>query len=464
MATHGCLWCVASLALLLLPVPPLSAETVITVTTVVDDRIPNGNCTLREAVIAANTDAPVDLCPAGSGADRIVLPAGRYVLSLTGSREDQALAGDLDVTGGLVLLGAGAEETIIDGGSFGDPDADRVFHVQSHGDVALSGVTITGGRCTGGGGIYNAGFVSVRFSRIEGNIVSPYVYEGCRNPGTFMGGAGIYNAGQLLLIRSTLTGNAVHGTFASDVDTPGGALLNHGLATIDGSILTLNFAAAGGGIENSGGLHVFASEISDNGARFYGAGLRNLGFAVVRSTTVSGNVDGGIINWGDLSLQNSTVSGNRSLRIPGSVLSMGAGSAKIVNSTIVHNFSNYGGGGVSGTAYLANTIVANNDSGDCVNAVVSWGHNLDSDGSCGLGDATDLQGLNPQVGPLGDNGGPTETHALLPGSPAIDQVPVAQCRLGRLAGADQRGVARPQPADGACDIGSFELEYAEVPD
>src|SRR5262245_1907614 len=70
----------------------------IVVTTLADDTTVNGNCTLREAVIAANTDAAVDACAAGSGADVITVPAGTYVLTLVGAGEDGAATGDLDLT------------------------------------------------------------------------------------------------------------------------------------------------------------------------------------------------------------------------------------------------------------------------------------------------------------------------------------------------------------------------------
>jgi len=97
---------------------------------------------------------------------------------------------------------------------------------------------------------------------------------------------------------------------------------------------------------------------------------------------------------------------------------------------------------------------------------VYWGAlggNLDSDGSCNLTDPTDLPNSDPLLGPLQDNGGPTPTHALLPGSPAIDAIPHADCTYdddGNPAtpevplATDQRGVARPQWI--GCDIGAFE--------
>jgi hypothetical protein len=112
----------------------------------------------------------------------------------------------------------------------------------------------------------------------------------------------------------------------------------------------------------------------------------------------------------------------------------------------------------AGTVSLKNTIVANSPSGgNCVGTITNGGYNLDSDGSCGFGTTNhSLSGtmdnpLNPQLGPLANNGGPTKTHALLAGSPAINKgVAVAGITT------DQRGVARPQGA--APDIGAFEVD------
>ena len=119
------------------------------------------------------------------------------------------------------------------------------------------------------------------------------------------------------------------------------------------------------------------------------------------------------------------------------------------------------GGGIAnfeGTLTLANTILANSLSGgDCLNdggLLTPAGVNLVEDGSCGASaDPTHFLTGDPQLGPLAPNGGPTQTHALLVGSPAIDAVPMDQCPP---PADDQRGVARPQGA--TCDIGAFELE------
>jgi hypothetical protein len=115
---------------------------------------------------------------------------------------------------------------------------------------------------------------------------------------------------------------------------------------------------------------------------------------------------------------------------------------------------------------LSNTIVADNSPGNCPFEYygASSGFNIDDDGSCGLTDPTDLPNTDPMLGALQDNGGPTFTHALLPGSPAINAIPLTDCTYDDdgdpdtpevpLA-EDQRGVARPQGE--GCDIGAYEV-------
>ena len=120
--------------------------------------------------MAANTDAFVDRCAAGDGRDTIVVPAGHFVLSLTGPGEDAGLTGDLDVTSELVLIGAGAGATIIDGGSLEWPDADRVIHVHPGQLLMLWSVTLRGGVCRNGAGIFNDGTLVLRDSDLRDNV------------------------------------------------------------------------------------------------------------------------------------------------------------------------------------------------------------------------------------------------------------------------------------------------------
>ena len=148
----------------------------ILVDTLDDELNTDGDCSLREAIIAANTDAPRDACPAGSGADTIDLPAGDYVFALAGTDEDAAATGDLDITHDLTLTGAGKASTIIDGHGL-----DRVFDVRTFAiSVQISDVTITGGDSNGfiGGGILLAhgNGLTLTNSRVKDNTGSAGIY------------------------------------------------------------------------------------------------------------------------------------------------------------------------------------------------------------------------------------------------------------------------------------------------
>ena len=219
---------VLALILFIVAAAPLTtrADAIIAVTTTADDLTVNGNCTLREAVIAANTDAAVDACPAGSGADVIILPAGTYTLQLSGRDEDAAQTGDLDILSDLSIQGAGAGLTVIDGN-----DLDRVFQIVNPGaHVAIEGVGIqngdirfdNGSRC--GGGIHNAGALVLRAVDVAQNAA----YDGgglcsiagasvnitdstIRENESFMEGGGIYNAGYLEAHRVLIHANESDG-------------------------------------------------------------------------------------------------------------------------------------------------------------------------------------------------------------------------------------------------------------
>ena len=174
------------------------------------------------------------------------------------------------------------------------------------------------------------------------------------------------------------------------------------------------------------------------------------------------SIGGGIYNGGTLSLTNSTVSGNHAGAAGGGILNAGTGTLTLTNSTVSGNHANNGGGiWNGGDVTLVNTIVAGNSAPtnpDAQGGFTSQGHNLigDTQGSSGWVDS-DLLDVDPLLGPLQNNGGTTETHALLPGSPAIDSGTNTGCPT-----TDQRGVARPNDGDkngtAICDIGSFEVD------
>jgi hypothetical protein len=228
----------------------------------------------------------------------------------------------------------------------------------------------------------------------------------------------------------------------------------------------------GGGIFNIGTLTINRSTISRNGAGLGriggGGGIYNVGTATISKSTISGNrascsgfpcasQGGGIYNQGYLTISNSTISGNTS-RISGTVGGiLNGGVAMISNSTITGN----SWAGIGGVITFQNSIVANNAAGNCENPVTSDGYNLASDGTCNFNGPGDLNNTDPLLGPLQNNGGPTQTQALLPGSPAIDAGNPNGCTdgNGHPLNTDQRGAARPDKEDtGGCDMGAFERQ------
>ena len=183
-----------------------------------------------------------------------------------------------------------------------------------------------------------------------------------------------------------------------------------------------------------------------------GGALYNASTAVLQGVTLESNqatLDGGAIhNTGTLTLENATFSGNATSTGTGAAVS-NIGTATLTHTTIAANTTGAGGaiGVTAGTLTLTESIVANNSGGNCAGTVTDGGYNISyPDSTC--------PGLNqdPLLDPAGlqDNGGSTPTIDLLPGSPAIDLIPIASCTLST----DQRGVTRPQQA--GCDAGAVE--------
>jgi hypothetical protein len=211
------------------------------------------------------------------------------------------------------------------------------------------------------------------------------------------------------------------------------------------------------------------STLSSNSATFGGGGgIFNdfMGTLTVSNSTLSGNSGGGgIFNKGTLTVGNSTLSGNSSAVAGGGIDNDLYGTLTVSNSTLSGNSSAYSGGGISndGTLTVSNSIVAGNGATffgpDLFGPLTSHGHNLFGDGTDAGGfDPTDLVGtasspIDPLLGPLQDNGGPTQTMALLPGSPAIDAGDNTNAPTW-----DQRGPGYPRIVNGIIDIGAFEVQ------
>jgi len=425
----------------------------------------DGVCTLREAIIAANTNTAsgpaAGECPAGSGADTIILPAGEYTFQIDNIGQENASAnGDLDITADLTLTGAGTACAVagprcskVDGNHL-----DRVFHVVgSETDVLISQLAIYSGNegsAWNGGGINNEGALTLDQVILIGNS-SVSIGGGFYNSGSavlkHVGfgpnsanlGGGIGNAGTLTLEEVSVTmGNA---------GSQGGCLYNNGTATLSGISFSSCTADAHGGAVWNGGLFILEN------------GTINTNQAGVGS---AGN-GGGIYNTGRVELTNVTLNGN-SADLGGGIYSSGASqshqsTAILLNATISSNTDTGGTGGIYSsptwsTFTLKNTILAFNQTKNCTGPFGSQGHNIDSGSTCALALPGDRSNTDPLLAPLANDGAFLDTQALLPGSPAIDAGDNTGCPL-----TDARGLRRPKDGNGdgvsTCDIGAYEAGY-----
>jgi CSLREA domain-containing protein len=401
------------------------------VTTLEDELNTDGDCSLREAIEAANTNLPVDACPAG---DAVITDTITFdVMGTITVTSQLSVTADspLVIDGGGVITTSGGGTT-------------RVWIIGNGEQVSLQNLDIENGydfayfkkAIIGGSGIYNKGNLTIINSSINNNIASGSCGEwGC----IFGEGGGINNEGTLSIINSALYGNY---SFFS-----GGAISNNGTMMMVNNTID----------HNSAGTHVY----NYNGT---GGGILNNGVMTLTGNTLSGNLvhmsggfGAGIYNSGTLSATNNTLSGNFSEGLGGGIYNIGE--LWLTNTSLISNTAVMTGGGIYNGALLTmtNSIIAWSSSEDCFGPIASQGYNIASDSSCILGGPGDMNNIDPLLGPLNENGGPTWTHALLPGSPAIDSGDDAQG-----PSTDQRGVPRPQDGNGdgiaVCDIGSYELE------
>lgn len=456
----------ASAALLAL-VLPVGARGAITVANTNDE----GPGSLRQAI----ADAPPG--------ETISVPAGNY--ALTGA--------ELAINKSLSIAGAGTGDTVVRStGAF------RVFMVTGvESQVTLSGMTIRDGRADGsGGGIYNQeATLTLRDVNVTANVANR---DG--EPGQFGGiadGGGVYNqGGSLSLIDSAVTAN--HASAVGGSEKFGGIAIGGGVYT-QGQFTMERATISGNSVDTRGG------QGPSNGSQFGGIGEGGGLAALVESdsrlsdSTVSGNTadssagpggfagiseGGGILLLaGDsqVSISRLTVTGNTARGLGGGGITEGgglmySGKAGTVTSTTLANNSVEGSTATGGNLVIADegttvqdTIVsggaaASPGTENCGSEVESAGFNLESADQCGFHASGDRVNSDPQLGPLQDNGGPTQTMSLAATSPAVDQGSAPG------QGSDQRGVLRPidfptipnsatAGADGS-DIGAFELQPA----
>ena len=321
------------------------------------------------------------------------------------------------------IAGAGADITVVDGTGHGPQQAVFRFPEFFNPQVTMtfSELTIRNGYR----GVHVGRFNHVTFDavRITGN-----------GPGS---GAGIFNNASVLVVNdSTIDGNHAADNFFG-CDWSGGS---------------------GGGIGSlcgGGSNYISNSTIANNTATSWGGGL--------------------IVNDGQTIIENSTLSGNSALHpdpnLGGGAIFVGGGSPDVAirYSTVANNSAVGAGGGLWGADdggtvrfKVLGSLVQDNTPDDCLdqpflgpNRIKSLGYNVASDASCAFAQAGDAVSTDAMLGPLQDNGGPTQTHGFTGPSPAIDRIAAADCTVA----ADQRGVARPQGA--GCDSGSVEATAAD---
>jgi hypothetical protein len=263
-------------------------------------------------------------------------------------------------------------------------------------------------------------------------------------------------------------------------DAHGGGIANEGNLTLADSSVSNNDARWGAGISNLGMMTLNRITMKANGAHFQSsaienvetmtivdcviyenpAGIINFGELTMRNSTVTGN-GAGIVTTGALALTNTTVSAN-----PQSGILVFHGTVALLNSTVADGIhANVLFEDSPRTILAAATLIhgACEQLGDQV-SWISHGYNVESPGdTCGFDQPTDKASISPddlKLGPLQDNGGSTETHALLAGSIALDVIPGPSCvdANDQPLTTDQRGEPRPEPGGTMCDVGAFELQ------
>ncbi|MEW5860144.1 MAG: filamentous hemagglutinin N-terminal domain-containing protein [Cyanobacteriota bacterium] len=465
----------------------------------------NGNLTFNLNQVNPETSAPTSSIQAAHNA----------IGTVAGTRTINLGAGTY--SGGTVNLSKNVTVRGVGNATVSGNNANQVFNIASGSTVTLDNLTIAKGKSYNGGGIYNSGTVKVSNSTLSGNTavgiygggggiynsgtvkVSNSTLSG--NTASYYGG-GIYNSGTLDVSNSTLSGNTV--------SNYGGGIYNYGTVKVSNSTLSGNTASNyGGGIFNEGTVKVSNSTLSGNTASNYGGGIFNEGTLDVSNSTLSGNtavgiygLGGGIFNYGTVKVSNSTLSGNTASYYGGGILN--SGTLDVSNSTLSGNTAvgTYGGGGgifnegtldVSNSTLSGNTAVGiygvgggifNAGTLDVNNSIVSgnqategreiFGFDTVNSGGYNLFGYSNNSGLNgatlgvtdivPTVpvssilAPLGNYGGSTKTHALLPGSPALN------AGNPSVTTPDQRGYARVGSADiGAFESGGFTLSGLSAP-
>jgi hypothetical protein len=458
-----------------------------TPTTMVTNTNDNGPGSLRQVLADAHDGGTINFDPALNGRN----------ISLTSA--------ELVIDKSIIINGPGPNLL----GVYRSSETSlRIMHVMPAVTASIGGLTISNGDAgqQGGGGILNDhAILTIDRCAVQNSFASQSnsgggVYnDGSGNSATltisnstisgnyaYFAGGGIYNdayndgSATLTITNSSVNNNSAWYAemFASDGE--GGGIYNgSGMVTITNSSVSDNYAGMpvsdpfpagnGGGISNYGTLTIISSTISNNGCGLSGSGISNGGTLTIKSSTVTGNGANGEHDgqpWGRgggisgaVTLTNSTLSANHANLSTGGL----DGSGTIMNSTISGN--NGGGISVKGMLEIGNTILNAGPSGPNIanngGTITSHGYNLSSDDGGGyLTGPGDQINTDPLLGPLQNNGGPTLTHALLPGSPAIN---TGDPNFTPPPSYDQRGPRFRRVFNGRIDVGSFEAQPQPPP-
>jgi hypothetical protein len=492
-STRRSVHCFALCGFLLAAASPLMAAT-LTVTNLED----SGPGTLRQAIVDASPNDTIDFAVTGTitltngelviNNNLAIIGPGKSALTISASFNSRVFK----VTGGVVsifglAIGNGLAPASAPGGA-----------IYNAGILTLRGCDVSdsisfGNNGSDGGGIYTIGTLTIDSCVVRSNAASLGFGGAIYNAGTLelthslvanndsdYGGGGIYqsNSGSSVITHSTITSNSAW------AGSGGGGILNrHGVLTILNSVISYNETKGGHGdgagayeegtlvISNSlitanlsrgeaGGIYIFSTNrvliaqttVSSCIASEGGAGIANHGAGplIINNSTISSNVTtggsagGGIENFGgDVSIIASTITGNVSANVAGNGGGIfNAGLIRVLNCIIANNTAAAIGPDFRGTLTSQDFNLVRSTNGCAVTNLIA--HNI--------------YGQDPMLGPLQDNGGPTWTHALLPGSPAI-----ATGHSGGLL-TDQRGGVRPYVKPGntnvlagdGSDIGAFE--------
>jgi uncharacterized repeat protein (TIGR01451 family)/CSLREA domain-containing protein len=438
-----------------------------------------GFCTLRAAIEQA------------ASGDTITIPLGGILLL-----DPATMGGGLVINKNLAINGPGVSALTISGQNLA-----TVISVNAGNSLQLSGVTLGNGLGAFTGGLANAGITTLTSVTVSGNrdtsVAGPTptaTAGGIHNSNgavlsltnsvvsgntSAAGAGGIYNAGSLTLNGSLVNSN--QGFLAGGLVAEDSSLAPGANFSATNSIFNNNTGSGAGAISNAQSALITNTTISGNiasGLMFGAAGgivNSNIGNLVLTTSTLStntassatGNIAGGILNQqsGVITLGNATLSDNSGAGTGGGTNSVGgifnANQASLTNVTVANN-----SGSVSsmfntgGALTVKNTIFASSSLANCNAAITNGNNNLQfPDTTCG---PSFISG-NPNLGPLQNNGGPTQTRDLLAGSLALETADTATCAGAPVSNLDQRGFNRPNPSATQCDMGAVESPQRQSP-